>query len=169
MRFLHRCQLRRRAGTVNMPANRTSPIRLDRAEHRHMIRSGGTDNALTNRRASAGPSTPRPRPLSFVLVSACSNRLGGTGVCWDNAPPNRLVHAQDRVLQPAQLAHQNRGATRRRPWIEERYNRRRRSPLSASHDDPRPVRTPSTNGYPGRLTACPPDGVAPTGATATVS
>ena len=37
------------------PARRTctSPTRLDRAEHRHMIRSGGTDNTpLTNRRAS---------------------------------------------------------------------------------------------------------------------
>lgn len=40
--FLHHGQSRRRAAAVNMLSSRTLPSRLDRGEHRHTIRGGGT-------------------------------------------------------------------------------------------------------------------------------
>ena len=42
--------------------------------------------------------------------------VGRTGVCWDNATGRIvLVHAENRVLQPALLADQGRSPTGRRP------------------------------------------------------
>jgi len=40
--FLHRCESRRRAAAGNMPENPDGPTRLDRGEHRHTLRGGGT-------------------------------------------------------------------------------------------------------------------------------
>ena len=129
-----------------------------------MIRSGGTDNTpLTNRRASAAPNTPPARSPSCAPVSACCNRSGRTGVCWDNAAAESFwstlkTEFYNRRHWPTKA--EARLAVGR--WIEERYNRQT-APLLDRHDDPRPVRTPPTDGYPGRLTACPPDGVIPNG------
>ena len=78
-----------------------------------------------------------------------------------------LVHPENRVLQPAQLAHQDRSPTGRRP-LARRALQPETAALRHRHDDPRPVRTPSTDGYPGRLIACPPDGVTPSQAACVV-
>ena len=94
--------------------------------------------------------------------------VGRTGVCWDNAAAESFwstlkTEFYNRHNWPTKA--EARLAVGR--WIEERYNRRRRH-SAHRHDDPRPVRTPSTDGYPGRLIACPPDGVSPSQAACVV-
>ena len=82
-------------------------------------RSSSTPTVAAN---SPRPSWPKRLPNYPILQS-----VGRTGVCWDNAATEIvLVDPENRVLRPLQLGHQSRSETRRRRWIEERFNRLRR-------------------------------------------
>ena len=111
------------------------------------------------------PRRPRMQYTSAQIADLCADlgllqSVGRTGVCWDNAATESFWSTLKTEFYNRHIWATKAEAARRRP-LDRGAVQPTPTPLLDPHDDPRPVRTPPTDGYPGRLTACPSERVIP--------